>query len=103
MCWGLACLTRTEGEPEFSDAEVTFLAAIGQHVAHGLRTAHLLDSGADAFATGAPRGMVVLSEDGAVESMSGDAERWLNELPTGDLELPVNSRAELYYEPMAPG
>ena len=111
-CWGQGCLTRAEGEPEFSRAEVDFVAGICEHVAHGLRTALLIETCRDAAALAEPPGMVVLHDDGALESLTGEAERWLAELPTDGLELPsvvyevagrARARADAHADAEGPG
>jgi DNA-binding CsgD family transcriptional regulator len=84
-CWGVACLARTADQPPFSAAEVQFVAGIGEQVAHGLRSGLLLE----ALHTPDPPGIVVLGSDGALEALSGEAERWLAELPGEGLELPL--------------
>lgn len=33
-CWGVACLTRREGEPDFTRAEAEFIGSLCDHVAH---------------------------------------------------------------------
>lgn len=87
-CWGVANLTRAEGD--FSDAEVDFVRGISEHVAHGLRTGLLLDACQDGGAMIESPGMVILSDDDSLESLSGEARRWLGELPAVDgLELPM--------------
>ena len=90
-CWGVACLTRAEGEPDFTAADAGFVSSICEYVAHGLRTALLLRAVDEAPAEHAP-GMVVLAADGSIESTSDAAERWLAELPRdtlgGGLDLP---------------
>jgi DNA-binding CsgD family transcriptional regulator len=87
VCWGAACLTRAEGAPAFTTAEVDFVAGICSHVGHGLRSG-LLHVSPDDAAAAEPPGMVVLRDDGAVESLTGEAERWLEQLPAEGLELP---------------
>jgi DNA-binding CsgD family transcriptional regulator len=89
-CWGVACLTRAAGEPDFSRAEVEFVASLAAHVAHGLRVALLRTEVAESRAEDAP-GMIVLGPGGEIESATESAERWLAEFPAerpGDLELP---------------
>ncbi len=90
-CWGVACLTRAEGEPDFTTADADFVGSICEYVAHGLRTALLLRAVDEAPAEHAP-GMVVLAADDSIESISDAAERWLAELPRdtlgGGLDLP---------------
>jgi DNA-binding CsgD family transcriptional regulator len=86
-CWGVVCLTRREGEPDFTRAEAEFVGSLCDHVAHGLRTALLLAAVDEAPPAEAP-GMIVLSPDGAVESVSERAEQLLAELGPGGLALP---------------
>jgi hypothetical protein len=85
-CWGVACLTRREGEPDFTREEAAFVGSLCDHVAHGLRTGLLLAAVDEAPAADAP-GMVVLGPDGAVESISAQAEALLAELSPGVHEL----------------
>lgn len=87
-CWGVACLTRADDDPPFTPVEIEFVTDICDHVAHGLRTGLLLKAVENVEAEGDSAGIVVLEGDGAVESLGGDAERWLSELPTDDLGLP---------------
>jgi DNA-binding CsgD family transcriptional regulator len=84
-CWGVACLARTAEQPPFDPAAVAFVAGVSEHVAHGLRSGLLLDP----LRTPVPPGMVVLGDDGTLEALSGEAERWLDELPDNGLELPI--------------
>lgn len=79
-CWGVACLTRAEGEPGFSADDVAFVASVTEHVAHGLRVALLADEALTTPAEDAP-GMIVLGPGGEVESLTESAERWLSLLP----------------------
>jgi DNA-binding CsgD family transcriptional regulator len=88
VCWGVACLTRAERDPDFSAAEADFVGGISEHVAHGLRTALLSEACRDAAGAAEPPGLVVLRDDGALESLTGEAERWLDELSADGLELP---------------
>jgi DNA-binding CsgD family transcriptional regulator len=87
-CWGVACLTRAACEPDFSAAEVDFVGGISEHVAHGLRTALLAEACRDATGAAEPPGLVVLRDDGALESLTAEAERWLEQLSADGLELP---------------
>jgi DNA-binding CsgD family transcriptional regulator len=88
VSWGRGLWLRAEGDPDFSDAEVEFIAGIGEHVAHGLRTALLLHAWPDDDSRADGPGMVVLRADEAVESLTSEAERWLDEFPAEGLELP---------------
>jgi DNA-binding CsgD family transcriptional regulator len=75
--WGQACLTRLVSEPFFSDTEVELLACLCPHIGHGIRTSLLL-SGAASGAPGAGSpALVVLADDGSVESVSPEASDWL--------------------------
>ena len=87
-CWGVACLTRADDDPPFTPVEVAFVTEICDHVAHGLRTGLLLKAVEDVGAPPDRIGIVVLEGDGAVESLGGDAERWLSEMPADNLGLP---------------
>lgn len=91
-CWGVACLARGEEEPDFTHEEAAFISSLCEHIAHGLRTALLLEEVEGASVEDAP-GMVVLGRDHSVESLTPAAEHWLAELPreqfgSGSLELP---------------
>jgi DNA-binding CsgD family transcriptional regulator/GAF domain-containing protein len=86
-CWGVVCLARTQQEPAFSAAEVAFIAAIAPHVGHGVRSGLLLAACADPSRESP--GMVVLDEHGGLEALTGEAERWLAELPGDGIELPL--------------
>jgi len=86
-CWGVACLTRAEGDPDFTPAEAAYVASLCDHLAHGLRTALLLHSVDDAAPDDAV-GMIVLGAGGEIESISDAAAHWLAQLPAERLELP---------------
>jgi GAF domain-containing protein len=45
VCWGSVALVRDEGQPDFSDQEIAFVARVAEHIAHGLRDALLRDGG----------------------------------------------------------
>ncbi len=65
------------------------MAGLGEHVAHGLRSAQLIEGVETPTALAEPAGMVVLRDDDTLESFGGEAERWLRELPADHLELPL--------------
>jgi DNA-binding CsgD family transcriptional regulator len=90
-CWGSVALVRDEGQPDFGDQELAFVARIGEHIAHGLRQALLHER---ASATGPDRapGVIVLDLDGSVRSLTDQARYWLEQLPAdhgSGLELPT--------------
>lgn len=87
--WGHACLTRLASEPWFSAAEVDMLARLCPHIGHGIRTSLLL-SGARGPASGqGSPALVVLADDGSVESVSPEAEDWLGPLDDEGLESTI--------------
>lgn len=81
--WGALTLYRERGEPLFDDRQQAFLRAVSGHLAEGARSALLLREAQEQREPDAP-GLVVLTEDGRVESMTATADRWLDELPDGD-------------------
>jgi DNA-binding CsgD family transcriptional regulator len=83
--WGAVGLYRAPGEPLFDSEQKAFLRAIGPDLAHGARTGLLVGESRDPQWPDSP-GLVVLSEAGEVESATPGVERWLSDLPDGDLD-----------------
>jgi len=83
--WGAVGIYRAPGEPLFDSAEKAFLQAIGPDIAKGARTGLLVGEARDPNWPDSP-GLVVLSEDGEVESTTPGVERWLSDLPDGNLD-----------------
>jgi DNA-binding CsgD family transcriptional regulator len=83
--WGAVGLYRAPGEPLFGSEEKAFLSAIGPDLATGARTGLLVGEARDPQWPNSP-GLVVLSEDGEIESTTPGVERWLSDLPGGDLD-----------------
>ena len=83
--WGSVGLYRAPGEPMFDSEEKAFLRAIGPDLATGARTGLLVGEARDPQWPDSP-GIVVLSEAGELESTTPGVERWLAELPDGDLD-----------------
>jgi DNA-binding CsgD family transcriptional regulator len=83
--WGAVGLYRAPGEPMFDSNEKAFLKAVGPDLAKGARTGLLVGEARDPQWPDSP-GLVVLSEDGEVESTTQGVERWLSDLPGGDLD-----------------
>jgi DNA-binding CsgD family transcriptional regulator len=83
--WGAVGLYRAPGEPMFDSDDKAVLRAIGPELANGARTGLLVGEARDPQWPDSP-GLVVLSEGGEVESATPGVERWLAELPDGDLD-----------------
>jgi DNA-binding CsgD family transcriptional regulator len=88
-CWAVGCMARRHEDPPFSDGEVAFVAALSEPVAIGVRAALRTATGVDDPTAGDEPGMLVLDADGAIESMTGAAERWLDELHDDGLHVPA--------------
>jgi DNA-binding CsgD family transcriptional regulator len=91
VCWGSVALVRDEGQADFSDQELAFVARVGEHVAHGLREALLRETAVTAVTDRAP-GVIVLDADGSVRSLTDQATFWLQQFPAdrrSGLELPA--------------
>ena len=82
--WGAVGLYREPGQPFFDDAEKQFLRAAAPHLAEGARRALLVGEATDPEGPDAP-GLVMLDESGRLESATPGAERWIADLPDGDL------------------
>jgi DNA-binding CsgD family transcriptional regulator len=80
VTWGSVALVRDDGQSDFSDDEVAFVARISGHVAHGLREA-LLREAVTATVTDRAPGVIVLDADGSVRSLTDQASFWLEQFP----------------------
>jgi DNA-binding CsgD family transcriptional regulator len=91
--WGIACMSRDEGEPPFSAAEQDFVASLSEHIGLGIRLALQFEAADNVFdsSVGEVPGIVVLREDDSIESITPEAEAWIAQLP-GDhhFALPTN-------------
>jgi DNA-binding CsgD family transcriptional regulator len=87
-CWGVACLTRAGGEPDFTASEIDFLSSVCDHVGEGLRKSLLPEACRHAGAASKSPGVLVLGDDDEVLSLTSEAENWLAELRADDLDLP---------------
>jgi DNA-binding CsgD family transcriptional regulator len=83
--WGAVGLYRAPGEPLFDNQDKVFLKAIAADLATGARTGLLVGEARDPLWPDSP-GLVVLSDDGEIESTTPGVERWLSDLPDGDLD-----------------
>ncbi len=98
--WGALTLLREAKRPHFTPGEVRFVASLAGTLADGLRRAALLsdvaDGGEDGNYGDEDAGLLVLAADNTVEMANQAADRWLNELGTGDraaAHLPLVVRA----------
>ncbi len=83
--WGAVGLYRAPGEPMFDRDELAFVQAVAPFLAEGARRALLVGEATDPDTPNAP-GLVVLSADWDVESTTPGVERWLADLPDGNLD-----------------
>jgi DNA-binding CsgD family transcriptional regulator len=81
--WGALGLYREPGQRQFDDADLAFVQAVAPSLAEGARRALLVGEAVDPEGPDAP-GLVVLSDDGEVESATPGVERWLAALSDGD-------------------
>jgi DNA-binding CsgD family transcriptional regulator len=84
-CWGMMCMHRERSRACFTPAEAAFLARLTPHFAEGLRKALLLE-GARVAKTPEGPGVLVLTDDLSIVSMTPAAEYWLAELAAVDRE-----------------
>ncbi len=82
--WGALGLYREQGQPLFDHDELDFLRTVAPLLAAGARSSLLLGEATDPEGTDAP-GLIVITEDWEIESATPGVERWLGELPDGDL------------------
>ncbi len=85
VAWGVLGLYREPGEPQFDTDDIDFLCGVAPHLADGAQRALLVGEATHPEGHDAP-GLVVLTEDWNVESLTPGVERWLAELPDGDWE-----------------
>jgi DNA-binding CsgD family transcriptional regulator len=81
--WGALGLYRQPGRPLFDDADLAFVRAVAPSLAEGARRALLVGEATDPEGPDAP-GLLVLSQEGEVESATPGVGRWLAALPDGD-------------------
>jgi DNA-binding CsgD family transcriptional regulator len=92
-CWAACALYRTPHEPDFTAPDAAFVASLSDAVAEGFRRSLLLTS-LDDDPRGDGPGLVLLDDRDRVQSITPEAERWLDELvdvggsnPSGDREV----------------
>lgn len=82
-CWGFLCLHRDRSSPNFTATEAAFLSRIAPHMALGLRKALLLRSTVGSHVPDAP-GLLLLTDDLTIVSVTPAAEQWLAEIAAAD-------------------
>jgi DNA-binding CsgD family transcriptional regulator len=83
--WGMLGLYREPGQPQFDRDELDFLQEVSPYLAEGAQRGLLVGEATHPEGYDAP-GLVVLTDDWSVESLTPGVERWLSELPDGDWE-----------------
>jgi len=83
--WGMLGLYRESGRPLFDESEKQFIQSIAPHVAEGARRALLIGEAVDPAGLDAP-GLVILTTRWEIQSATPGVQRWLCELPDGDLD-----------------
>ena len=81
--WGSWCLIRETSSPRFSEREMRFLRMVLPHVAHGLRSAALVDRAFDRSGSvmdGEPTGVIVLDIHGRISLRNPTATAQLDDL-----------------------
>jgi DNA-binding CsgD family transcriptional regulator len=81
--WGALGLYREPGQPMFDRDDIEFVRSLAPCLAEGARRALLVGEASDPEGPDSPC-LVVLSEDGSVDSVTPGVERWLSDLPDGD-------------------
>ena len=78
-CWGAVSFCRDRTKPDFDAQEANFLASLSAPIADGFRRALLVRATFHEVAPESP-GMVVIDGNGALESVTEGALRWMGEL-----------------------
>jgi DNA-binding CsgD family transcriptional regulator len=81
--WGALTLYREPGEPLFNHDEIALVRSLSQWLAEGARRALLVGEALDPQGSEAP-GVIVLADDGTIESATPTAARLIDDLPGGD-------------------
>jgi DNA-binding CsgD family transcriptional regulator len=81
--WGALGLYREPGAPMFDRDDIAFVRSLAPTLAEGARRGLLVGEASDPEGPESP-GLVVITEDWEVESLTPGVERWLTELPDGD-------------------
>ena len=79
VCWGVLCLHRRLEDFAFTDRDIAFVHGLVPHLAHGLRTALLLDRAETVLGIEGP-GLLLVGDDFTVIGTTPAADSWLEEL-----------------------
>jgi DNA-binding CsgD family transcriptional regulator len=82
--WGALGLYRETGQPMFDEAEKRFVGHAAPFLAEGARRSLLFGEATEPETPYAP-GLLVLSKDWELESSTPGVDRWLEDLPDGDV------------------
>jgi len=82
--WGALGLYREPGQPMFDETEKRFVQHIAPYLAEGARRSLLFGEATEPETPHAP-GLLVLSKDWKVESSTPGVDRWLEDLPDGQV------------------
>jgi hypothetical protein len=81
--WGALGLYREPDRPMFDSDDLDFVRTIAPLLAEGARTSLLLGEATDPEGVDAP-GLLVVTEDWQIESVTPGVEHWMSQLPDGD-------------------
>jgi DNA-binding CsgD family transcriptional regulator len=92
--WGMLNIERRADRPDFSPGEVTLVDALVPHLAHAFRRWLLTEPNHPHSPTRSSLpGVIVLDEDNEIDSISPEAEHWLNEWGLSELTTPPGAIA----------
>lgn len=78
-CWGGVALFRTPEQPSFDATARRFIEKASRHLAEGIRTSLVLGYARRDVGPQTP-GLILIDDQGRVESLNSSASRWLEEL-----------------------
>ncbi len=86
--WGALGLYRESGQAPFDADDFAFITTVSPLLADGARRALLVGQASDPESPDGP-GVIVLTEDWQVDSMTPGVGRWMAELPDGDWDAGI--------------
>ncbi|BBY44281.1 response regulator transcription factor [Mycolicibacterium celeriflavum] len=86
--WGHFCLSRRATDPFFTDDEVAVMARLCPHVGNGIRACLQLAGQPGPTAPG-PAALLILADDGTVESTTPQVTEWLGPVDDERLETAI--------------